>query len=220
MQLKLNKQNKASSKSQLDSKSHLDSKIQRNSKIQINPNLRINKFTRFWELDVLRGIAIIMMIIFHFLWDLNFFGFIQLDLYSGFFGLFQKATAGLFLLLVGMMLAITSRKYKEGNYPLQFVRRAGVIFSAALLVSLVTYVFVPDLFIYFGILHLIGVSIILGIIFARTRLIALASGVILIILPVFVDTAHIGIDFLVWVGLAAPRPTIDFTPIIPWFGAV
>ena len=54
-------------------------------------------FERLWEIDFFRGIAISMMVWFHFLWDLNYFEIINVSLYSGFWGLFQKATAGLFL---------------------------------------------------------------------------------------------------------------------------
>ena len=75
---------------------------------------------RFWELDTLRGIAIIMMVLFHFLWNLNYFGFVEVSLYSGVWGLFQKATAGLFLLLVGTVLTINYNRYKE-NYLQNFL---------------------------------------------------------------------------------------------------
>ncbi|MFA6268535.1 MAG: heparan-alpha-glucosaminide N-acetyltransferase, partial [archaeon] len=117
---------------------------------------------RFWEIDFLRGIAIVMMVVFHFLWDLNYFGYIQVDLYKGFFGLFQIATAGLFLLLVGVMLAVGAERHNK-NYSLHFVKRGIKIFCAGLLVTIVTFIFFPQNFVYFGILHLIGVSIIISI---------------------------------------------------------
>ena len=67
---------------------------------------------RFWELDFLRGIAISMMVLFHFLWDLNYFNLINIQLYEGFWGLFQKATALFFLLLVGALIAINKSNGK------------------------------------------------------------------------------------------------------------
>ena len=48
---------------------------------------------RFWEIDFARGIAIIMMIIYHLVFDLNYFGFISVNMYNGFLGIFQKIIA-------------------------------------------------------------------------------------------------------------------------------
>ena len=50
--------------------------------------LVIDKKERFWEIDLFRGIAIIMMIIFHIFFDLDFFNIYKQNLYSGFFLIF------------------------------------------------------------------------------------------------------------------------------------
>ena len=173
---------------------------------------------RFWEIDAFRGIAIIMMIIFHFLWDLTYFGYINFSLYSGFWGAFQVATAGLFLLLAGLVVTISANKH-EKNYPFHFLKRGGFIFACGLLISAVTYIFFPQEFIYFGILHLIGVAIIVSIPIAKRKIVPLVLAVIVIALPMLVNLQSFGINFLVWVGLAAPYPALDFEPIFPWLGA-
>ena len=54
---------------------------------------------RFWEIDFARGLAVIGMIIFHALWQLNYFGYTTLSLYSGWLGLFQKIIAITFYFL-------------------------------------------------------------------------------------------------------------------------
>jgi len=38
---------------------------------------------RFWEIDALRGIAVIMMVVFHFLFDLAFFTKYGINVSSG-----------------------------------------------------------------------------------------------------------------------------------------
>jgi len=67
---------------------------------------------RFWEIDFLRGIAIVMMVVFHILYDFSFFGNFSFDVFSGFWFYFGKACAVLFLLLVGVSLVISSFKKK------------------------------------------------------------------------------------------------------------
>ncbi len=174
---------------------------------------------RFWEVDFARGLAILMMIVFHIVWDLKYFGYISINPYSGFWGYFQIATAGLFLLLVGVMLAYGAQKYAS-KYSIHFAKRAVFIFLAALLVSFVTFILFPSEFIYFGILHLIAVSIILSIPFAKHKIIPLILGLFFIVVPNFINLQSIGINWLVWAGFSTPFPTLDFEPLFPWFGAV
>ena len=63
---------------------------------------------RYWEVDAVRGVAIVMMVIFHFLWDLWVFGVLpNIVLYDGFWKYFQRTTATLFIILVGVSLTIS-----------------------------------------------------------------------------------------------------------------
>ncbi|HZX19528.1 MAG TPA: heparan-alpha-glucosaminide N-acetyltransferase [archaeon] len=174
---------------------------------------------RYWELDFARGIAIAMMVVFHFLFDLNYLGFAKISLYEGLFGIWQKLIASLFLFIVGVVIAV---KYSQdgGNFWKNSLKRAEIIFGAALIVTIGTFAFFPQEFIYFGILHLIAVSILISIPLARYKYLNLILGLVLIAIPLFVNTFEFEIPFLVWVGLATPIPTFDFFPLIPWFGVV
>ena len=42
-----------------------------------------DKSARYWEIDALRGFAIVEMVIYHFIWDLVFFGLFQANLLTG-----------------------------------------------------------------------------------------------------------------------------------------
>ena len=71
---------------------------------------------RFWEIDFLRGLAIIMMILFHLLYDLTYFGEYNLNVHSGFWLYFGRMTATIFILLVGISLTLSfSRAEKKQN---------------------------------------------------------------------------------------------------------
>ena len=65
---------------------------------------------RFWEVDTLRGVAIVMMVIFHFMWDLWAYRIMpDLVLYAGFWKYFQRTTASLFIVLVGVSMTLSYR---------------------------------------------------------------------------------------------------------------
>jgi len=65
------------------------------------------EMSRYPEIDLVRGIAILMMILFHTVFDLFFFRILPVEVYSGFWRYFALATASLFLLIVGISLTIS-----------------------------------------------------------------------------------------------------------------
>jgi len=167
----------------------------------------------------LRGIAILMMVWFHFLWDLNFFGFTQIILYEGFWGVFQKATAGTFLFLVGTSLTINYNRNKE-NFEKRFLLRSIKIFFWALLITIFSLIFFPSQIILFGILHLIGLSILFSIFFVKRKYLNLALSLLVFFAVMFFDFTLLNIEFLFWAGLAKSAPALDFFPLIPWISVV
>ncbi len=178
---------------------------------------------RFWEIDFLRGIAIILMIIFHLLFDMNYFASAGFNLYSGFWFALGRAAALTFLFLVGLSLTLSwSRALKRGNagFP-KYLKRGLKIFCYGLIITLITWAVLPQGAILFGILHLIGISIILAYPFLRFRALNLLLGIILIIAGIFLQTLTFDFPWLLWLGF---RPlafyTFDYLPLLPWFGVV
>ena len=173
---------------------------------------------RFWELDFTRGLAVIGMIIFHALWNLNFFGYTTLNLYSGWLGIFQKVIAVTFLALVGIGLTLSANKHE--NYKTWFLKRGLFIFGLGMLITAFTFIFFRENLIYFGILHLIGVSIILAIPFAKQIYANLILGLSLIITGLYLQTLTFNFSYLLWLGFYTPLATFDYYPILPWFGII
>ena len=87
----------------------------------------MNGTERYQEIDLLRGIALVLMILFHTLFDLNFFGIFPVDLYTGFWRLYAYATVSIFLCLVGISLVISraraARYLDAGALAKKFVLR-------------------------------------------------------------------------------------------------
>jgi uncharacterized membrane protein len=181
---------------------------------------------RFWEIDFLRGLAIIMMIVFHLLYDLTYFGGCNLDLHSGFWPYFARATATIFIFLVGVSLTLSfTRANKIQNLRkklyLKYLKRGLRIFSWGLVITFATWIFLRDSFVLFGILHLIGISIILAYPFLKLRYWNLLLGIAFISLGIHLKNFTFGFLWLVWLGFMPDHfYTVDYFPIFPWFGVV
>lgn len=130
---------------------------------------------RFWEVDSWRGIAIITMVIFHLMYDLRVFGGVPVVLHKGFWFYFQRFTAISFIGLSGVSVLLSynralARQGSTDGLPRKVLRRGLHILGIGMIFTLVTRVGGIGR-IDFGILHLIGVSIICSIPFLK-----LASG--------------------------------------------
>ncbi|MDO8428222.1 MAG: heparan-alpha-glucosaminide N-acetyltransferase [Candidatus Diapherotrites archaeon] len=175
---------------------------------------------RFFELDLLRGIAIILMIVFHFFFDLNYFGILQNEMYQGFWLIFQRTTASLFLLLVGISLSIS---YSKSSKFQKFFKRAITLFGIGLLITLVTWIYPGKGFIVFGIIHLIAVSILLSYFFQKFYKLNLIFGLAILALGTWIglNSITLSIPWLLWAGLPPVNfYTLDYFPIFPWFGII
>ena len=116
---------------------------------------------RYLELDFLRAIAILMMILFHFLFDLNLIFKTKINLKYWNIPIYV-----LFFLLVGTSCFISYQNYlKKITSPslfsliFYFLKRIYKIFLAAMIVSVASYFFDKRYTIFFGTLHFITVAI-------------------------------------------------------------
>jgi uncharacterized membrane protein len=175
--------------------------------------------SRIHAIDALRGAAICAMIVYHFAFDLNWFGVFTSDFNRDPLWLaLRAAIVSSFLLLVGMSLVLAER---SGTTPRRFWRRIALIAACALLVTLASYVTFPSSFITFGILHCIAISSILAWPLVRHPLGALIVGLVVVAVGLQVHIAIFDTPWLNWVGLMTFKPvTEDYVPLFPWFGVV
>jgi uncharacterized membrane protein len=187
-------------------------------------NKQVNN--RLWEIDFLRGIAIILMISFHFIYDLSFFQIISIDLQTISWHLFTYSVGSLFLLLVGISLTISYNRAQKTltkkQLQMKFIHRGIIIFSLGLIITFATWIYLQgNGTIVFGVLHCIGISVILSYPFLRSRSGTLVFGSICILLGIVLTQFTVDYPWLLWVGF---RPnlfyTLDYFPLLPWFGVV
>ncbi|NLZ44298.1 MAG: DUF1624 domain-containing protein [Clostridia bacterium] len=173
---------------------------------------------RFWEVDLLRGVAVVMMITFHTLFNLEFFGDYPLVLDGGFWFYFQQATAGLFFLVAGVASTLSYARAGDRSF-WRFFRRGGKIFACGMVVTVVTWLFLREGYVVFGVLHCIGLSIILAYPFLPRPYWALPAGILCIAVGNYLDNRTFSFPYLLWLGFIPERfYTVDYFPLLPWFG--
>jgi uncharacterized membrane protein len=175
---------------------------------------------RIAGIDVARGIAIVAMMVFHAAYDLSTFRLIATDV-SGHAGwrLFAGAIGGSFLTLVGVSLVLATQ---QGiNWP-AFLRRLALVAGGAALVTLGTWLWMPDFFVFFGILHLIALGSVTALPFlALPPPLTLAASALCFAVSWLVALPVLDQRWLLWTGLSRlPVDTADYYPVLPWFGFV
>jgi len=171
---------------------------------------------RYWEIDSLRAVAIIMMVTFHVLFMLNDSGIYSVNVHSGFWWWFARVTAGTFIFVVGISLTIS---YSKSPQIRRFLLRGLKVFVLGLGVTLVTWFTLGEKYVLFGILHFIGVAIILGYFFIRFRFLNLALGVACIVAGVLLHGLRFSFSGLLWLGfLPKGYSPADYFPLLPWLG--
>ncbi|MEM2822332.1 MAG: heparan-alpha-glucosaminide N-acetyltransferase, partial [Candidatus Pacearchaeota archaeon] len=182
----------------------------------------------FLEIDVLRGIAVIMMIVFHFFFDLDFFGVRSFNLDKVFWFIFARTIAIIFIFLVGLCLTISYARAKtEGKACFKkYLLRGVKIILLGLCITAITFITFPEWTIYFGILHFIGLSIILAYPFltlksARAMIFIIILALFFLLFGIFLNKISLNFPYLLWLGLE-PKTfyTFDYFPLFPWFGVV
>ncbi|MEM7445549.1 MAG: heparan-alpha-glucosaminide N-acetyltransferase [Pseudomonadota bacterium] len=177
------------------------------------------KSPRIAAIDALRGVAIVGMVVYHFCWDLTFFNLAAFDIDNGFgWIIFRTLVAGGFLTLVGVSLVLAHR---EGIRWRGFWRRFIILAIAALVITIASYQFVPQAFIFFGILHAIAVFSLIGLAFLRLPWWLCGLAAAGAIAMQYAASPAFNWPPIVWLGLSDPPPVSnDFEPLFPWFGAV
>ena len=166
--------------------------------------------------DFLRGAALLGMTVFHFVFDLEFFGLEERG-YSEQLHWWTLATivAGSFLFLTGASLYLAhSDGIRWGPWRL----RLAVIVLAALAITIVTRFVTPETYIFFGILHMIAIASIAGLAFLQAPWwLAVAFAAAVFAVDGLIAIERLNASALSWLGLGSVAPAAsDFRPVFPW----
>ena len=158
------------------------------------------------------------MVCFHIVFDLQMFGHLPFGttLHPVFYW-HARLVAGSFLFLAGVSLWLA---HGQGIRWPAFWRRWIKLVSAAALVTVATYVALPEYFVYFGILHCIAASSLIGLLALRLPAAAVAAlGAVIMVASYILPDPAFNAPLLRFIGLATePAMTVDFEPLFPWVG--
>jgi uncharacterized membrane protein len=176
---------------------------------------------RFDRLDALRAVAIVWMAVFHFLFDLNHFGYLEPrhSFHHDLLWVSQRTViVSLFLFCAGLGVAVAQA---QGPSWARFWRRWAQVAGCAVLVSIGSTFMFPRSFIFFGVLHGIAVMLIVARLAAPLRLWLWPLGALALLLPWVLQIEAFNIKPLAWTGLITRKPiTEDFVPVLPWLGVM
>ena len=172
---------------------------------------------RIWELDALRGLCIMGKVVVHFVYDLvELYDLIRWE-YPPLFSFVMNWGGVLFLLISGISVTLGSR----------CIRRGLLVFASGLVVSAVTYGMYrfgfagKSLIIYFGVLHCLGVCMLLWPVFRKLPHWALALiGIALAGAGLYMRTLP-GVDTCFLMPLGIPWKNFassDYFPLLPYLG--
>lgn len=170
---------------------------------------------RWVAVDLLRGVAIVAVVLYHLVWDLGHFGVIEHWAHTPTGRWVGHIIAGTFLFLTGFSLVLAHRRRVD---PLGFCRRLGKLLLCAYAITAVSLVVAPDLVVTFGILHDIALTSVLLLPFLRgSRALGVGVAILAAVAPMVVSIDSTS-RWVTWTGLTPQlSPSLDVQPLLPGF---
>lgn len=174
--------------------------------------------SRVWQIDLLRGIAVIAMVCYNSLSLLNFFDLIVLQINSMLWTVLALIIASTFILLSGFSMTLSHKKH---NSTLSNITRGVQILFYGFIVTIVSWFVSGGYPVVFGILHFIGLGKIISSPFVKFKKINIILGALIISLGIALQNIVLDTPLLVWLGIRyIGYRTLDYFPIFPWLGVM
>ncbi|TRZ87586.1 MAG: DUF1624 domain-containing protein [Methanosarcinales archaeon] len=175
---------------------------------------------RIQTIDLIKGIDIVFMVLFNYSVTLDYFRLIPKPSNYLYQYILPFSIASIFIFMSGVTSYISYERNKEKLTRKYFIRGINLLFFASL-ITLFSYVFVPQYTIFFGILHFFAVSSFLIPFFIKFNKLNLIAGLSIILSGVYLQQQTFNFSYLFWLGFVPENlSTFDYFPLIPWFGVI
>lgn len=181
--------------------------------------------TRIWELDLLRGLAVLGMFYFHWFYLLDYWHLQSTDLFSGAWNIFGDTIRQTFLAVVGASMQLSYQKNKAQNksflhFGIKTMKRGLGLLAIGGLITMLSCFFSPDLPIFFGVLSFIGAALILLWPLMGRWYLLLGGTVFILLLEHFLTWKQASIGAYILGFSADYWPSADYFPLVPWLASV
>lgn len=172
---------------------------------------------RLEKLDIFRWVAIFLMVIFHLNYSLiNIFNIELLNFSETFWFIIWKISVLLFIFISWISFFLAEQKYWQNIYK-KYFKISFILFIIAWLISLSTYLFIPEQYIRFWIIHFFALSFLLLLLFSSFKYYNILFWFFFIIYGVFFIPV-INFEYLYFLGFIYDWfNSADFYPIFPYF---
>ncbi|HBF78219.1 MAG TPA: hypothetical protein DDX02_10360 [Clostridiaceae bacterium] len=163
---------------------------------------------RIWEVDALRFIAIILMLIYHLVFDLKEYLNVDVNYEEFHWYIIGISSAIIFMFISGVSSGLSKNPIKRGVQ----------VLACGMLITLVSFIFFKDMYIRFGILHFLGVCMIISPALRKMdNLTLLLIGLVCVITGIYIENITINIPYLLPLGFKYRGfHSFDYYPLIPY----
>lgn len=161
--------------------------------------------SRRHDIDLVRGMGLVGMVVFHAAFDLSFLGLVSIDVWQGGWSLLARMVQIIFMVTTGMTLALS---YQRGGVR-KVVRHAVVLAGWAFFVTMITGFLFKERAIFFGVLHFYTVAMMLALPLLRLGKWCSPIGIVLLIVTPLLPSLGI---------FPASFQPLDYFPLLPWMG--
>lgn len=172
-----------------------------------------NNNNRIELIDVIRGFCVIIIVIYHFLFDLAIFGFIPTSIIENLNNsFFTNLIAGTFIVICGISCYLSHNNQKRGL-------KLAIL---ALIITITTYIYNSNFYIVWGIIHFLSFSVLtfnqnLFEKFKFNNFFPLILSILFIIFKQTISTMRFDISGLSIFGFTSNSfNSLDYFPIFPW----
>lgn len=162
---------------------------------------------RFIEIDAAKGIAVMLMMFFHYFYLGKHMNVLDTNTDSGFIYLTAKLAHMTFIIASGMNLALSTSGKSSDEYIPKKVKRGLYLLAVGLIISYLTKIEFGDSYVKFGIMHFMGTAVILSSFLMKVPVLTYIISAVILFIHILLKTPSIKNKFL---GICEQNPFMCF----------